>query len=196
MKIMFRDNMKSYSCVFCLGILAGLSVVFFSGFPRDDLWALSYWSSETLGFWMFSTSLIVLFSEKIRVAIINTIVYIFNMFIITEIYKTLRNYFDGYEDYNNLLEVIATNVFDWFVYGIVPALICGVLGAVLWNGRKYSNIFGKMLCVMPLVFIALETISLIKIFIVEHTRLFVVIVDLLCLITYYVIYEKYMVRKK
>ena len=76
MKVIFKDNIKSYLLIFLLSIIAGLSVVFFCEFPNNDLWAFSYWSSDTFGFWMFSTSLIVLLSEKRKTATINSTIYI------------------------------------------------------------------------------------------------------------------------
>lgn len=90
MKIIFRDNIKSYLMLFLLSIMAGLSVVLFCEFPDNELWAFSYWSSKTFGFWMFSTSLIVLLSEKRKTATINSTIYIFVMFLITTIYKSFH----------------------------------------------------------------------------------------------------------
>lgn len=54
MKIIFRDNIKSYLMLFLLSIMAGLSVVLFCEFPDNELWAFSYWSSKTFGFWMLA----------------------------------------------------------------------------------------------------------------------------------------------
>lgn len=63
MKVLFRDKLKSYSFVVALGLLAGLTVVFFIEVPDNGFWSFYYWSSSTFGFWMFSTSLIVLFVD-------------------------------------------------------------------------------------------------------------------------------------
>lgn len=80
MKVVFKDNIKSYLLVILLSILAGLSVVLCLTLPNNNLWSFSYWSSSTYGFWMFTTSLIVLLSEKRKTAIINASIYVFMIF--------------------------------------------------------------------------------------------------------------------
>ena len=112
MKVIFKDNIKSYLLIFLLSIIAGLSVVFFCEFPNNDLWAFSYWSSETFGFWMFSTSLIVLLSEKRKTATTNSTIYIFVMFLITTIYKSFRLYLNGYTPFNSLIDLSLNSMFD------------------------------------------------------------------------------------
>ena len=77
LKVLFRDKLKSYFFVVALGLLAGLTVVFFIEVPDNSFWSFYYWSSSTFGFWMFSTSLIVLFSENRKCAAINAGIYIF-----------------------------------------------------------------------------------------------------------------------
>ena len=37
MKVIFKDNIKSYLLIFLLSIIAGLSVVFFCEFPNNDI---------------------------------------------------------------------------------------------------------------------------------------------------------------
>ena len=136
MKIIFRDNIKSYLMLFLLSIMAGLSVVFFCEFPDNELWAFSYWSSKTFGFWMFSTSLIVLLSEKRKTATINSTIYIFVMFLITTIYKSFHLYFNEYTPFNSLIDLSLNSLYGWLLYSVFPAIVCGILGAILWNGRK------------------------------------------------------------
>lgn len=100
------QNMKSYMFIWLLGTMGGASVIFFSAFPANDLWAFSYWSSSTLGFWIFSTSLIVLFSDRRKTAFINTLIYIFTMFFVTEIYKALRLFQQGYAHFDSVSELV------------------------------------------------------------------------------------------
>lgn len=184
MKTIFRDEIKSYMIVVLLGILAGISVVFFSGLSGEGLWAFSYWSSETFGFWMFSTSLIVLTSDKRKTAIINAIIYIFIMFLITGIYKSVRDFSDGISPYASMGIMIEENVIDWIIYGIEGASICGVLAVFLWCGKKYNSIWEKVLCILPLVFIMVEGAFLFGIVFREHTKLFSAIVDAVCISIY------------
>jgi len=191
---LFKDNLKSYLIILILGILAGISVIFFSSFPSDDLWAFSYFSSGTLGFWMFSTSLIVLFSEKRKTGAINAIIYIFVIFLMTEIYKSFRTYLYGYATYNSLLELSLNSLKDWLEYSIIPAPLGGILAFILWNGRK-ENLAGKILRILPTAFILLETISLFYTAFVNHTKLFPEIIDLVCLILYIIVIRKYSISK-
>ena len=185
MKVVFKDNIKSYLLIFLLSIIAGLSVVFFCEFPNNDLWAFSYWSSETFGFWMFSTSLIVLLSEKRKSATINSTIYIFIMFLITTIYKSFRAYWNFYTPYNSLIDLSMHSISGWLLYSIPPALICGILGSILWSGRK-NNTWSKILCVLPSIFILGETLLLFHNVFVNHTKLFSAITDLIWFILYFV----------
>ena len=50
------------------GILGGFLVAFILEFPSDGLWAAAYWSTSVYGFRIFTTSLLVLWSEKRHVA--------------------------------------------------------------------------------------------------------------------------------
>lgn len=183
MKAIFKDNIKSYLLIFLIGIIAGLSVVLFLELPNNDLWTFSYWSSKTFGFWIFSTSLIVLLSEKRKVAIINTAMYIFIMFLMSAIYMTFCLYWKGYSPFNSLMEVSLNNIYGWLIYSLPSAIICGVLGAILWDGRK-NNIHGRILCILPAIFILIEVSFLFYNVIIEHTKLFSAITDLICFILY------------
>ncbi len=195
MKIIFKDNIKSYLLIFLLSIIAGLSVVFFCEFPNNDLWAFSYWSSETFGFWMFSTSLIVLLSEKRKTATINSTIYIFIMFLITTVYKSFRLYLNGYTPFNSLIDLSLNSLYGWLLYSVPPAIICGILGAILWSGRK-NNIYGKMLCILPAIFILLETILLFYSVFISHTKLFSAITDLIWFILCIIFLKKEVFIKK
>lgn len=189
MKIIFRDNIKSYLMLFLLSIMAGLSVVFFCEFPDNELWAFSYWSSKTFGFWMFSTSLIVLLSEKRKTATINSTIYIFVMFLITTIYKSFHLYFNEYTPFNSLIDLSLNSLYGWLLYSVFPAIVCGILGAILWNGRK-NNIYGKALCILPVIFIFFETILLFYSVFINHTKLFSAITNLICFILYIIFLKK------
>ncbi|MCI9039222.1 MAG: hypothetical protein HFJ29_05065 [Clostridia bacterium] len=195
MKIIFKDNIRSYLLIFLLSIIAGLSVVFFCEFPNNDLWAFSYWSSETFGFWMFSTSLIVLLSEKRKTATINSTIYIFIMFLITTVYKSFRLYLNGYTPFNSFIDLSLNSLYGWLLYSVPPAIICGILGAILWSGRK-NNIYGKMLCILPAIFILLETILLFYSVFISHTKLFSAITDLIWFILYIILLKKEVFIKK
>lgn len=138
MKVFFRDKLKSYCLVIALGILAGLSVVLFIELPDNSLWSFYYWSSSTFGFWMFSTSLIVLFSENRKCAAFNAGIYIFLMFFITTAHQSLQIYQSGVTQFNSLSELAVNHIGGWLLYSIPPALVCALLGIVLWWKKKFS----------------------------------------------------------
>lgn len=189
MKSLFKDNAKSYLLLVILGILAGFSVVFFCELPDNSLWAFYYWSSNTFGFWMFSTSLIVLFSEKRKCAAINAGIYIFLMFLITTAYKSFRLYWDGNTPFHSLLDLSVNSIYGWLLYSIPNALLCAALGLVLWSGRR-NTFWGKTLKVLPAVFILIETVALLYSVFIFHTKLFSAIINLICLVVYIGVMKK------
>ena len=63
-KAVFHNKIGSYLLIALFGIIGGALVGFFEQYPHDDLWAFALFVSMTLGFWMCTTSLLVLFSEK------------------------------------------------------------------------------------------------------------------------------------
>lgn len=193
MKVIFRDNIKSYLLVLLIGILAGLLVVMCFLIPNNELWAFSYWSTETFGFWMFSTSLMVLLSEKRKTAIINAFMYVFIMFLITTIYQSYKMYFNFYTPFDSERELLISSINGWLLYSIIPSLICGILGAILWSGRK-NKIYSKLFCALPAVFILIEMIILFISVFTNHTKLFSAITDLIWLILYIVFLIKNVFR--
>lgn len=202
----FYDKIKSYILTAVFGIIAGLLVAFFSTFPKDDLWAFSYFSSETFGFWMFTTSIIVLFSEKTKNAFLNSTIYVGLMFAITAICKTITDYqiqlnqgtLEDYffiNNYNSFSEYIFKSIFNVILYSITSAIVCGVLGLILWNGRRNTK-FSKLLLIAPAIYILFETVFMYYKLFTAHTMLFMSIIDTVCLILYIFIFSKYLFFKK
>lgn len=187
MKVLFRDKLKSYFFVVALGLLAGLTVVFFIEVPDNGFWSFYYWSSSTFGFWMFSTSLIVLFSENRKCAAINAGIYIFLMFLITTVHQSFRLYRSGAMQPEPLSQLIPNHIGGWLLYSFPPAFVCAVLGIILWSGRK-NTIWGKLLRTMPAVFLFAETGILFYSVFVYHTRFFSALSDLVCFLAYSVIF--------
>ena len=184
-KEIFKNNFKSYLIVVALGVLAGLLVAFFSKFPGDDLWSFALFSSVSLGFWFFSSSLIALFSSKNYVAGINVAIYVYFMFYITGIFKRLTMVNLGYNTmsyfYNGFLEELS--------YGLIPAIACFILAFVLWYGRKDKMPF-KIIRYLPAIAILIELLSIVfKLFTVKQ-GLFMLFIDSLCIIIYVIIIFK------
>ena len=63
LRTLFRNRIQSDLFISFWGLLAGGCVVVFSLFPFNTLWSFSSFSWATIGFWMCTTSLIVLRSE-------------------------------------------------------------------------------------------------------------------------------------
>ena len=189
MKFMFKDKLKSYLFVIVLGVLAGLSVLLFIELPDNNLLSLYYWSSSTFGFWMFSTSLIVLFSENRKCAAINAGTYIFLMFLVTTAHQSYHIYRSGATQFNSLHKLVANHIGGWLLYSIPPALVCALLGIVLWSGRK-DTVWGKTLRLMPAVFLLIETGILFYCVFAYQTRLFSALSDLTCFLAYIIILSK------
>lgn len=138
------------------GIIGGLLVAIFFEFPSDGLWAAAYWSSSVYGFWIFTTSLIVLWSSKRYVACFGSGLYILFMFLVTTVCMSLRLFYRGGTPYETLFDMILHSLPGWLWYSIPPALFGTGLAAVLWGGRKAGTI-GAVLRWMPLAFLCLET---------------------------------------
>ena len=168
------------------GILGGLLVAFIFDFPSDGLWAPAYWSTSVYGFWIFTTSLLVLWSEKRHVACIGSGLYIFFMFLVTTVYMSLRLFCRGSTPYETFFDMALHSIFGWLWYSIPPALLCAGLAAVLWGGRKAGTI-GAVLRWLPFVFLSFETIFLFFYVFTQSTRLFPALTDLLCIAGYFVL---------
>ena len=188
MKALFRHNLKSYALVTALGLLAGFSVVLFIELPDNSFLSFYYWSSSTFGFWVFSTSLIVFFSESRKCAAINAGIYIFNV-----PYYDRTSIFSALSQRSNAVSVIirtyANHIGGWLLYSVPPALVCAALGIILWYGRK-NKIWGRLLCAMPAVFLFAETVILFYSVFAHQTRFFSALSDLGCLLVYLFVFFK------
>ena len=168
------------------GIIGGLLVAFFFEFPSDGLWAAAYWSTSVCGFWIFTISLLVLWSEKRHVAGIGSGLYILFMFLVTTVYMSLRLFYRGGTPYETLFDMALHSLPGWLWYSISPALFGAGLAAVLWGGRKAGTV-GTVLRCLPFVFLCLETGWLFFYIFTQSTRLFPALTDLLCTAGYFVL---------
>lgn len=155
-RALLRGRPLHYLLTAVFGILGGLLVAFFSEFPSDGLWAAAYWSTSVYGFWIFTTSLLVLWSEKRHVACIGSGLYIFFMFLVTTVYMSLRLFYRGGTPYETLFGMALHSISGWLWYSIPHALLSAGLAAMLWGGRKAGTV-GTVLRWLPFVFLCLET---------------------------------------
>lgn len=109
--------------------------------------------------------------------------YVFMIFLITTIYQSIKMYFNSYTPFDSLMEIPINSINGWLLYSIIPAVICGTLGAILYSGRK-DKIYSKILCIMPAIFILMETIILFISVFTKQMKLFSAITDLISLILY------------
>ena len=185
-RTLLRGRPLHYLLTAAAGIFGGLLVAFIFEFPSDGLWAAAYWSTSVYGFWIFTTSLLVLWSEKRQVACVGSGLYIFFMFLVTTVYMSLRLFYRGSTPYKTLFDMILRSFSGWLWYSIPPALLCAGLAAVLWEGRKAGTI-GAVLRWLPLVFLSFETVFLFFYVFTQNTRLFPAITDLLCTAGYFIL---------
>ena len=168
------------------GIIGGLLVAFFFEFPSDGLWAAAYWSTSVYGFWIFTTTLLVLWSEKRHVACIGSGLYIFFMYLVTTVYMSLRLFYRGSTPYETLFGMALHSISGWLWYSIPPALLSAGFAAVLWGGRKAGTV-GTVLRCLPFAFLCLETGCLFCYVFTQSTRLFPALTDLLCTAGYFIL---------
>lgn len=179
-----------------LGTAAGMLVALFLWLPDNSLWDFSYFSSDTYGFWMFTTAIIVLFSAKQHIAAINAGVYVFFLFLITTVFQSLRLFHTGsHTPYATVGEMAAESMVGWLWYSIAPAIICAALGSILWGARK-NTAFGKLLLFAPLVFLAMETGYLLFCVFVHQTKLFSALTDSACIGGYCLIIKRFLPTKR
>lgn len=107
-RALLRGRPAHFLLTAAAGILGGLLVAFIFEFPSDGLWAAAYWSTSVYGFWIFTTSLLVLWSEKRHVACIGSGLYIFFMFLVTTVYMSLRLFFRDSTPYKTLFDKYCT----------------------------------------------------------------------------------------
>ena len=185
-RTLLRGRPLHYLLTALFGILGGLLVAFIFEFPSDGLWAAAYWSTSVYGFWIFTTSLLVLWSEKRHVACIGSGLYIFFMFLVTTVHMSLRLFYRGGTPYETLFDMTLHSFSGWLWYSTPPALLCAGLAAVLWGGRKAGTI-GAVLRWLPLAFLCLETGWLVFYVFTQNTKLFPALTDLLCTAGYFVL---------
>lgn len=185
-RALLRGRPLHYLLTAVFGILGGLLVVFIFEFPSDGLWAAAYWSTSVYGFWIFTTSLLVLWSEKRHVACIGSGLYILFMFLVTTVYMSLRLFYRGGTPYETLFDMALHSLPGWLWYSIPPALFGAGLAAVLWGGRKAGTV-GTVLRWLPFVFLCLETGWLFFYVFTQNTWLFPALTDLLYTAGYFVL---------
>lgn len=185
MPLLFKGNTRGYFAAAALGVAAGLLAAALSPLPHGTLWSFSSFGSGTIGFWMFSTSTIVLLSAAPRVAAANSSIYVGLMFAVTGIFKTLRLIYSEYYFTSGFLSMAA----DLLLYSVIPGLVCSALGAVLWYGRKGGRL-SRLLLAAPLIVTAAEAAIMFFRVAAEGTMLFQAVLDTGCAAAYLFIFRR------
>ncbi len=192
----FQGRVKDYILVAVLGIAAGMLVALFLWLPDNSLWDFSYFNSDTFGFWMFTTAIVVLFSAKRHIAAINAGVYVFFLFLITTAFQSLRLFYTGsHTPYATVGEMVVESTGGWLCYSIAPAIICAMLGFILWGARK-NTAFGRLLLFAPAVFLVMETCYLLFYVFAYQTKLFSALSDIACIGVYCLIIKRFFCETK
>lgn len=181
-RTLFNNKCSSYLLISLAGVSAGLLVAFFSRFPSDDLWSLALFSSMTFGFWMFTSSLIALYSSKNYVAGAHVALYVYFMFYVTGIFKRLTVVNNGY----NTFDYFLNGLWQELAYGLPAAVGCFALAFLLWYGRKNKPI-SVVLRFAPLLFILAEAVTLWIVVFNRGQALFMAVIDTVCAAAYLLI---------
>lgn len=166
-----KDNYKSYSLLFLLGILSGIICRLSDFFPYESLWSLS--SIATLyGFWIASVGVITCVSASNKGAFINSFLYMLGM---TISFYGLK-YILGFS-----IERFANNEqfqTDLFIAYLILSVACGIGSFVLYYWNK-DNIFSSVLYALPASGMLAEGIGCLYILINDHMLLAQTLFDFL-----------------
>ncbi len=184
MRILLPPGRASFLRVTVLGILAGALVILGLDLPQNELWAFDVWSSNTWGFWMFSVSLLVLYSGSRICAALHAGWYVFLLFFLTTVHQSAAMLHTlwraGRTSLASLPALAAESLGGWLLYSVPPALLCAALGAVFWSGRK-ETAWGGFLRALPAAFLLGETLFWFCRVVAQGTGLFSALSDLVCL---------------
>ncbi|MDP4152008.1 MAG: DUF6518 family protein [Bacillota bacterium] len=159
-----NDKPKSYLFVLILGLAAGLLTVLLDFFPCKNIWTFSSFSGS-LGFWAFTTSVIVYLSDKMKTAGFNTFIYLCSMSIAFYVFKGIVSYYSGYTDF-------VRDYTDLAVMWIIISFVCGFLGLLVWYAKK-DGWFSSFIFALPISVMLTEGIELLmKQVIAKHRYLF------------------------
>lgn len=176
-----KDNVKSYSCLCLLGILAGIICRLSDFFPYESLWSLS--SIATLfGFWIASTGVITYLSMSNKGAFINTFLYMFGMTISFYGLKYILGFYLARFSNDGQFQT------DLFLIYSVLSLVCGIGSYILYYWNK-DNLVSSALYALPVSGMLAEAIGCLFVLINRHMllgqTLFDVLFALLFGVTFY-----------
>lgn len=186
-KVFLSNKPKSYLVVILCGIIAGALTLLFNDFPNNDLWLFASFSSGTVGFWMFSTSSIVLLSGKRLTASINAGIYVFEIFTIYYLKTTSLNSVSDITLFTKVLQIL--------LLSLLCGIIFGAMGAVLWSGKS-DNIVGSILVSLPLSVVIAEAFLMLYVAVIHERYLFQALLDFLSAFIYMFVFRNLLLKKR
>ncbi len=109
----------------------------------------------------------------------------------TDLHKTARLFQAGYAFSDGL----PVRILSTLLYGAVPAVICGILGVILWRGRG-NQWYSKVLLFLPLLCIVLEAVKMAFTVFLEGRMLFQLLLDTACAALYFFSVRRSLFKKE
>lgn len=167
-RFQFQNDIRSYTLVVVLGLLAGVITRLSDYLPGDTLWSFSSIASA-FGFWMVTTTFVIYYSSSNRNAFLNVLLYLSSMnFIFYTGQFLLGLHIDRFH-------VEGVNWGLLLLYDVI-ALAAAVISYMLyyWNSK---GVVGSMLYALPLAGLGSETLGLMVFLARTHTYLFQLLFD-------------------
>lgn len=174
MNKVLKNTVKSYICIFFVGIVVGCICRLADFFPADTLWSFS--SIQTLfGFWIITNTIIVLLSSSNICAGINSFLYMFGMSL-------------SFYGLQSILGMFISSVsggfpLDLFVMYAIFSVPCGIAAFILYYWNKDTS-FNSILYSLPIGALLAETIATIIYLLQYHKFLFQILMDAIGVIVF------------
>ena len=185
MNHLLKHTVKSYLCVFLVGIFVGCVCRLADYCPADTLWSFS--SIQTLlGFWIITNTVIVLLSSSHLCAGLSSLLYMFGM--------TLSFY--GLQAILGMFLPLFSGGFrcSLFVMFSLLCIPCAVAAGILYDWNK-DRAFSSLLYALPVAALGGEALAIFFYFLERHTFLFQLLMDLTGAAVFAVLFFKRAKRK-
>ena len=182
---LLKHTVKSYLCVFLVGIFVGCVCRLADYCPADTLWSFS--SIQTLlGFWIITNTVIVLLSSSHLCAGLSSLLYMFGM--------TLSFY--GLQAILGMFLPLFSGGFrcSLFVMFSLLCIPCAVAAGILYDWNK-DRAFSSLLYALPVAALGGEALAIFFYFLERHTFLFQLLMDLTGAAVFAVLFFKRAKRK-
>lgn len=180
MNIILKKDMKSFITVIIFGILMGSLCATLDLIPGENIWTFSSFSGS-VGFWAITGMIVLMQSDNIKLAGINTFLYFTFMntsFFFTYLLLPITS------PRVTTFAQAASESLNW----MIASLICGVCALIAYQAKK-NNLKGIIALSLSLGVLSSEFVSLISSVFINHKFLFQTIVDFIGIILLYRLYK-------